>query len=102
MEITLLGGTGDIGEGLALRWARDTDHSVIVGSRDPDKAERKADEYYSRLKDAGHAPDVAGDGNATSTVDAVADALGEDDVLVSPARVRHEHGRRRRRRARRG
>ncbi|WP_135537019.1 NADPH-dependent F420 reductase [Halostella pelagica] len=103
MEIALLGGTGDIGEGLALRWARDTDHSVIVGSRDPDKAERKANEYYSLLKEAGVTPDIAGYSNETaaelaevvvvsvppeyapSTVEAVASELGDDDVLVSPA-----------------
>ena len=103
MEIALLGGTGDIGEGLALRWARDSDHSVIVGSRESDRAERKADEYYSALKEAGVTPDVAGYSNetaaeladvvvvsvppeyATSTVEAVAPGLGEGDVLVSPA-----------------
>jgi NADPH-dependent F420 reductase len=103
MEIALLGGTGDIGEGLALRWARDTDHSVIIGSRDSDKAERKADEYYSLLKESGHAPDVAGYSNetaaeladvvvvsvppeyATSTVETVAPSLSDDDILVSPA-----------------
>lgn len=104
MEIALLGGTGDIGEGLALRWARDSDHSVIVGSREADKAERTADEYYTALKAAGVAtPDVAGYSNetaaeladvvvvsvppayATSTVEAVAPSLGDGDVLVSPA-----------------
>ncbi|UHQ95272.1 NADPH-dependent F420 reductase [Haloterrigena alkaliphila] len=103
MEIALLGGTGDIGQGLALRWARDTDHSVIIGSRDADKAERKANEYYSSLKDTGVTPDIAGYSNETAadsaevvvvsvppeyapqTVDTVAPVLGEDDVLVSPA-----------------
>ncbi|NHN49086.1 NADPH-dependent F420 reductase [Halostella sp. JP-L12] len=103
MEIALLGGTGDIGEGLALRWARDSDHSVIVGSRKSDKAEQKANEYYSLLKDRGVTPDVAGYGNETAaeladvvvvsvppeyapdTVEAVAPVLDDEDVLVSPA-----------------
>jgi len=103
MEIALLGGTGDIGEGLALRFARDSDHSVVVGSRDSDKAERRADDYYSALKAEGVTPDVAGYSNetaaeladavvvsvppeyATSTVEAVAPELDEGDVLVSPA-----------------
>lgn len=103
MEIALLGGTGDIGQGLALRWARDTDHSVIIGSRDADKAEQKANEYYSLLKKTGITPDIAGYSNETAadsaevvvvsvppeyapqTVETVAPVLGEDDVLVSPA-----------------
>lgn len=103
MEIALLGGTGDIGEGLALRWARDTDHSIVVGSRDPEKAEQKADEYESRLADRGVSRSVAGYGNeeaasmaeivvvsvppqyAPDTVETVAAGLSADDVLVSPA-----------------
>ncbi|ADB62799.1 NADPH-dependent F420 reductase (plasmid) [Haloterrigena turkmenica DSM 5511] len=103
MEIALLGGTGDIGEGLALRWARDTDHSIIIGSRDSDRAERKANEYRSVLKETGATPNVAGYGNetaaefaevvvvsvppeyASSTVESVAPVLGEGDILVSPA-----------------
>ncbi|WP_226042662.1 NADPH-dependent F420 reductase [Natrinema sp. DC36] len=103
MEIALLGGTGDIGQGLALRWARDTDHSVVIGSRDADKAEQKANEYYSSLKEIGVTPDIAGYSNETAadsaevvvvsvppeyapqTVETVGPVLGEDDVLVSPA-----------------
>ena len=37
MHVALLGGTGDIGEGLALRWGLDTDHELLVGSRDPER-----------------------------------------------------------------
>lgn len=102
MEIALLGGTGDIGKGLALRWARDTDHTVIVGSRDPEKAARRADEYQTLLGERGVAHDVEGVGNevateradvavlsvppeyAVSTVETVSDGL-TDAVLVSPA-----------------
>lgn len=102
MEIALLGGTGDIGEGLALRWARDTDHTVVVGSRDPDKAARRADDYGTLLGERGVAHDVEGLGNeaatenadvavlsvppeyAVSTVETVSDGLA-DTVLVSPA-----------------
>jgi len=42
MEIAILGGTGDIGEGLALRWGRDTDHAVTVGSREAERAREAA------------------------------------------------------------
>ncbi len=49
MKIALLGGTGNLGKGLAIRLAR-LGHEVIVGSRREDKATRKAKEY---LEEAG-------------------------------------------------
>lgn len=108
MRIALLGGTGDIGEGLGLRWLRDTDHEVVVGSRDPEKARAAAERYEETLDDHGVAASVNGfeNGMATDradvaiacvpayhlvdTVEAVADRLG-DTVLVSPAvGMRHD------------
>ncbi|WP_137285670.1 NADPH-dependent F420 reductase [Halorussus salinisoli] len=103
MEIALLGGTGDIGEGLALRWAHDTEHTVLVGSRKPEKAASKADAYQTQLSERGVEHDLEGYGNeeaaaraevvvvsvppqyTSDTVEAVAPALDEGDVLVSPA-----------------
>lgn len=103
MRIALLGGTGDIGEGLALRWAHDTDHEVVIGSRDPDRAREAAARYATELADRGTERDVAGFANemaadrgdvvvlavpaphAVETVETVADRLDGDDVLVSPA-----------------
>ena len=102
MDIALLGGTGDIGEGLALRWADDTNHTVIVGSRDAEKAEAKAEEYEAKLDSRGREVEIAGLANEdaaaradvvvtavpayhlTDTVEAVADELA-DAILVSPA-----------------
>lgn len=102
MQIALLGGTGDIGEGLALRWARDTNHDVIIGSRDAEKAETKADEYETELASRNYDVSIRGEENPAAaaaadaavlsvpayylsdTIDAVADELG-DAVLVSPA-----------------
>lgn len=49
MKIALLGGTGDIGAGLAMRFAM-LGHDVIVGSRKPDKAIEKCDEYTECVK----------------------------------------------------
>lgn len=103
MEIALLGGTGDIGEGLALRWARDTDHPILIGSRQPEKAEQKAAEYHSLLSEAGHETDITGYSNedaadradvivasippdyVSDTVASLSMALDEGDILVSPA-----------------
>jgi NADPH-dependent F420 reductase len=102
MDIALLGGTGDIGEGLALRWAYDTNHTIIIGSRDAEKAETKAEEYENELDSRGQDVTIEGLANEdaaaradvvvaavpayhlTDTVEAVADALG-DATLVSPA-----------------
>jgi NADPH-dependent F420 reductase len=40
--IAILGGTGQEGGGLALRWAR-TGHPILIGSRDPARAQAAAD-----------------------------------------------------------
>jgi NADPH-dependent F420 reductase len=102
MQVALLGGTGDIGEGLALRIARDTTHDVIIGSRTPEKATDAAAEYESRLADRGYDISIAGVENPEAaaqgdvvvlsvpayyladTIESVESELGES-VLVSPA-----------------
>jgi len=40
MKIALVGGTGDIGTGFAVRWA--ANHEIIIGSRKADRAEQSA------------------------------------------------------------
>jgi len=102
MQIALLGGTGDIGEGLALRIARDTDHGVRIGSRKAEKAEASADEYREELDERGADATVTGHENPeaaagaeivvaavpayylSDTIEAVSDEL-DDSILVSPA-----------------
>ena len=103
MEIALLGGTGDIGEGLALRLAYDTSHSVYIGSRKPEKAREKAEEYRTRLADREIDHGIRGYSNekaaeranvvilsvppehVTDTVDTIAPVLDENHILISPA-----------------
>jgi len=103
MQIALLGGTGDIGEGLALRLAYDTNHDVIVGSRDAEKAETKAEEYETELSSRGLDVTVGAAANPAAaadakvvvcsvpayhladTIESVADRLADDAILVSPA-----------------
>ena len=46
--IAILGGTGNEGPGLALRWAK-AGHTVIIGSRQTDKAERVAADINAKL-----------------------------------------------------
>ncbi|MGZ0747772.1 NADPH-dependent F420 reductase [Haloparvum sp. AD34] len=103
MRIALLGGTGDIGEGLALRWAYDGTHEVIIGSRDPERARTKADEYETELDSRGVEATVKGFANEMAAdradvivlsippyhvgdmVEEIAGKLDDDDVLVTPA-----------------
>ncbi|MFD1563171.1 NADPH-dependent F420 reductase [Haloarchaeobius amylolyticus] len=103
MRIALLGGTGDIGEGLALRFARDTSHELLIGSRDPEKARDAVADYEDVLESHTDDVDIKGFANEMAadradivvlsvppyhvgdTVDAVADSLDSDTVLVTPA-----------------
>jgi len=43
MKIGIIGGTGGMGKGFALRWSKN--HNVIVGSRDATRASESAKEY---------------------------------------------------------
>jgi len=103
MRIALLGGTGDIGEGLALRWAFHSDHEIVIGSRDPEKARAKAEAYEAEITERGVDTKITGFDNTMAadradvvvlavpayhiadTVDAVADSLAEGDILITPA-----------------
>lgn len=103
MRIALLGGTGDIGEGLALRWGRDTDHELVIGSRDPEKARRCAEDYRERVDEFTASATIEGASNPEATenadlvvlsvppefivdtVETVTDELTEETIVVSPA-----------------
>lgn len=51
MKIAILGGTGSIGEGFALRWA--SKHDILICSREVEKALLAADEYSGMLLNKG-------------------------------------------------
>jgi NADPH-dependent F420 reductase len=61
MRIGIIGATGKQGSGLAVRWAR-AGHTIVLGSRDADKARSRAAE----LTAAGHGAFEGGD-NASAT-----------------------------------
>jgi len=103
LKIALLGGTGDMGEGLALRWAKN--HDVIIGSRDAAKGAKAAEGYLAKAKQfygdsmkgsiKGTAnPDAAAEADvvvltiphefAASTVKSIQDRLRPSQILVSP------------------
>ena len=74
MNIAILGGTGKEGAGLAMRWAQ-AGHSIIIGSRDAERARGKAAEMCAASKTKA----ITGDGNAAAA------ALGEIVVVALPA-----------------
>jgi hypothetical protein len=65
-KIAIIGGTGDQGRGLALRWAR-AGCSIIVGSRDAARAAAAAEEMKSEL--SGN-PDISGAANEDAAAQA--------------------------------
>ena len=79
MKIAILGGTGSIGEGLALRWAQK--HEVFVGSRKLEKAQAASDEYRKLLEESGKTCTITGCINP--------DAVDQCDVVVLS--VPYEH-----------
>ena len=50
MKIGIIGGTGGMGKGFALRWSQN--HNVIVGSRDAARAADSAKEYTNLAKES--------------------------------------------------
>lgn len=48
MKIGIIGGTGGMGKGFALRWC--IDHDVLIGSRDAARAEEAAREYTTDMQ----------------------------------------------------
>lgn len=75
MKIGIVGGTGGMGEGFALRWC--LKHDVIVGSREAQKAQEAAANYLDAAKQAygsSMAGNITGDENISLAKDS--------DVLI--------------------
>ncbi|GJM16641.1 MAG: NADPH-dependent F420 reductase [Thermodesulfobacteriota bacterium] len=108
MKIALLGGTGDIAEGLVLRWSK-AGHEIIVGSRSEEKAQTITDEYKEKLASLGIEGQITGMANAdaakaaevviisippeyaASTIESIKDSF-TNQVVVTPVvpMSRHE------------
>jgi 8-hydroxy-5-deazaflavin:NADPH oxidoreductase len=74
VNIAILGGTGKEGAGLAVRWAK-LGHSIVIGSRDAERAKAKAAE----LRETAKALPIVGHTNAEAA------GLGEIVVVALPA-----------------
>jgi NADPH-dependent F420 reductase len=73
MKISLLGGTGDIAEGLVLRWSR-VGHEIFIGSRSEEKAKGIASQYNEKLSERGIKSIIHGMPNA--------EAAKESEVII--------------------
>jgi hypothetical protein len=79
MKIAILGGTGHIGKGFALRWG--SLHDIIIGSRNAERASSAAKEYRCMLEDLGKKGSFEGVDNKTATQMA--------DVVLLAIKYRH-------------
>jgi len=79
MKIGIIGGTGDIGEGIALRVS--DKHEIILGSRDPAKAVEAAKKVVSTLEKRGVNSSCRGTSNE--------DAVKEADLIVISLPFQH-------------
>lgn len=74
MKVGIIGGTGGMGKGFALRWSQN--HNVIVGSRDAKRASESANEYTNLAKES------FGQINGTITGNDNISVAKDSDVLI--------------------
>ncbi len=74
MKVGIIGGTGGMGKGFALRWSKNND--VIIGSRVASRASSSAEEYTNLAKES------FGEINGTITGKDNLSVAKESDVLV--------------------
>jgi len=74
MKIGIIGGTGGMGKGFALRWSQN--HNVIIGSRDAVRASDSAKEYTNLAKES------FGQINGTITGNDNVSVAKDSDVLI--------------------
>jgi len=73
MKIGIIGGTGGMGKGFALRWCNK--HEILIGSRDSSRASSTADEYTKTAKETFGNENITISGNDNLSVAKEADVL---------------------------
>ncbi len=81
MKIGIVGGTGGMGKGFALRWC--INHDILIGSRDAKRAGESAKEYTNLAKE------VHGQINGSISGNDNASIAKESDVLILS--IQYEH-----------
>ena len=103
MKISIIGGTGGMGEGFALRWV--VNHDITIGSRDAEKAKTSAEQYMNtalssygnNLKGTIKGADYVSSATDSDililsipyesiklTCDSISNNIGNDCIIVSP------------------
>lgn len=75
MRISIIGGTGGMGEGFALRWV--VNHDIIIGSRDAEKAKKSAEQYTNTALSS-YGDSIKGSINGADYISSAADS----DILI--------------------
>ena len=79
MKIGIVGGTGDIGEGIAMRLS--PNHNVVIGSREEEKAVESSDVCYATVTKLGLPCSVSGYSNQ--------EAIDRSDIIILAIPFRH-------------
>lgn len=79
MKIGIVGGTGDIGEGIAMRLS--PSHNVVIGSREADKAVEASDACYATITKLGLPCSVSGFSNQ--------EAIDRSDIIILAIPFKH-------------
>lgn len=79
MKIGIVGGTGDIGEGIAMRLS--PNHNVVIGSREEEKAVESSDVCYATITKLGLPCSVSGYSNQ--------EAIDRSDIIILAIPFRH-------------
>lgn len=103
MRISIIGGTGGMGEGFALRWV--VNHDITIGSRDAEKAKKSAEQYMNTalssyggnlkgsIKGADYVSSAADSDililsipydSIKLTCDSISNDIGDECIIVSP------------------
>jgi len=81
MKIGIVGGTGGMGKGFALRWCKN--HNILIGSRDATRAVNSAEEYANLAKEIHGKVTGSIIGNDNASI------AKESDVLILS--IQYEH-----------
>lgn len=79
MKVGIIGGTGDIGEGIAMRLS--SHHDVVIGSREQEKAEESSTTCYTTVTGLGRPCTVSGLSNQ--------EAVDRSDIIILAIPFRH-------------
>ncbi|WP_458720482.1 NADPH-dependent F420 reductase [Candidatus Nitrosocosmicus sp. R] len=76
MKVGIIGGTGGMGEGFALRWC--ANHEIILGSRDKQKAQTISENHMKNIKNSKHVDKIKGTIRGSDNLS----VAKESDILI--------------------